>query len=329
MTSITNFSRNGHGRLRLSVRPASVADSAEISDICLQSLLTSDSSISISSNTKSTGKGRRAGSHHSRKVARHVQHPILPAEVRALPYLHLPSGFGFVLVESREDNQKVPRSHFSMSDSSSDESEKSSSPYLGASTKKYVHWELESDISDMDISISSDFSMSSSSSSSSSSFSHSSSSSISSTSDSVSTGSSNNDERIVGYVVGTLYPSQFMREADATWWPALRLQYPEGLAGTPLDRHFIGLVHRSSGNCKCESSKLAGTCEQCGEKDGFRKKSFSTSRHPGSTSFGPGQIHLGVIGKYKEHGCDRLLVDVAMRYLKRRSKGQETGHSLL
>ncbi|KAI5115964.1 hypothetical protein M0805_000607 [Coniferiporia weirii] len=63
---------------KISVRPASIADSTSIARICLLT----------------TNQGRSAEAL--------VQHPELPSQVRALPYLYLPSGFGFVLVETME-----------------------------------------------------------------------------------------------------------------------------------------------------------------------------------------------------------------------------------
>ncbi|THH10105.1 hypothetical protein EW145_g1538 [Phellinidium pouzarii] len=61
---------------KIFVRPASVADRVSIAHICL---LTAN---------------------NGRSAEKKVRHPELPSQVRALPYLYLPSGFSFVLVET-------------------------------------------------------------------------------------------------------------------------------------------------------------------------------------------------------------------------------------
>ncbi|KAL5529877.1 hypothetical protein ACEPAF_6134 [Sanghuangporus sanghuang] len=165
----------------LNVRPASIADSAEIARVCLLT------------------------AYQGRSAETFVRHPKLPAQVQALPYLHLPSGFAFVLVETTE------------------------------------HLESDSGL-----------------------------------------------ENIVGYVVGTAETAQFEREINASWWPTLRAKYPKDLVGTPLDRYFVGLMHKGP------RLSPAGS--------------------------GTAHIHVNVIGKYKKHGCDRLLVDVALQHLWKKEK---------
>ncbi|EJD01742.1 uncharacterized protein FOMMEDRAFT_69765, partial [Fomitiporia mediterranea MF3/22] len=60
----------------ISIRAASVADSDAIANVCLLSAYQGRSAKTIS------------------------RHPELPPQVHALPYLHLPSGFAYVLVET-------------------------------------------------------------------------------------------------------------------------------------------------------------------------------------------------------------------------------------
>ncbi|KAH8106449.1 hypothetical protein DFH11DRAFT_1238888 [Phellopilus nigrolimitatus] len=164
---------------KIAVRPASVADSASIAHVCL---LTAKNGLS---------------------AEKFIRHPDLPSHVRALPYLHLPSGFCFVLVETTELEKE----------------------------------QMES---------------------------------------------------IVGYVVGTAHPAQFEREVAASWWPMLKLKYPRTLIGTPLDRYYVDLIHKN--------------------RNGSSEASRSDIAH----------IHVNVTRKYKEYGCDSLLVDVALQHIRKR-----------
>ncbi|KAL5507706.1 hypothetical protein ACEPAH_5324 [Sanghuangporus vaninii] len=190
----------------LNVRPASIADSAEIAQVCLLT------------------------AYQGRSAETFVRHPKLPAQVQALPYLHLPSGFAFVLVETTEhhESDSVLESESGLGP----EEETRGEPTLGKER----------------------------------------------------TGSGN----IVGYVVGTAETAQFEREVNASWWPTLRAKYSKDLIGTPLDRYFVGLIHRGP--------RLS------------------------PTGSGTAHIHVNVIGKYKKHGCDRLLVDVALQHLRKKEK---------
>ena len=196
---------------RISVRPASVDDRADIARVCLLTAYQGRSAESL------------------------VRYPELPAQVQALPYLHLSSGFAFVLVEAMDEEHES---------SSESESELGSGP------------------------------------------------------ESVSEGESEEESRpemrrtktgnIVGYVVGTAETAQFEREVNASWWPSLRTIYPKDLIGTPLDRYFVGLIHRGP--------KL------------------------GPIGSGTAHIHVNVVGKFKKQGCDRLLVDVALQHLRKRGR---------
>ena len=207
------------GPPQLSVRPASVADSASIANVCLLT----------------TFQGRRTDSI--------VYHSELPAEVRALPYLHLPSGFCFVLVETREvgwdSGVSVPALPVLDSDSSTTDSDSgtaTATPYRLRTGPRQTR-------------------------------------------------------NIVGYVVGTAESSQFAAEVEASWWPKLRLKYPGDLVGTPVDRYFVDLIHKNT-------SGIAGI------------QRVSESTH----------IHVSVLSKYKKYGCDRLLLDVALRHIRRRKR---------
>ncbi|KAL5487490.1 hypothetical protein ACEPAI_5598 [Sanghuangporus weigelae] len=190
----------------LSVRPASVADSAEIARVCLLT------------------------AYQGRSAETLVRHPELPAQVQALPYLHLSSGFAFVLVETAEHPES--------------DSELGSRSRSGSEEEARGEPRLEKERTE--------------------------------------------SGNIVGYVVGTAETAQFEREINASWWPTLRTKYSKDLVGTPLDRYFVSLIHKGP-----------------------------ILRPAGS---GTAHIHVNVIGKYKKHGCDRLLVDVALQHLRKREK---------
>lgn len=166
---------------RISVRPASIADSPSIARVCL-----------LTANEGSTAEDL-------------LRHPELPGLVLALPYLHLASGFAFVLVE------KTP-------------------------------------VKSLEV------------------------------------------EKIVGFAVGTVHPLQFQREAEASWWPLLRLKYPKDLAGTPLDRYYVDSIYKDTLKTSVENTKS-----------------------------GPAHVHVHVIKKYRNYGCDRLLVDVALQHVRMHS----------
>ncbi|KAL5527950.1 hypothetical protein ACEPAG_6751 [Sanghuangporus baumii] len=192
----------------LSVRPASIADSAEIARVCLLT------------------------AYQGRSAETLVRHPELPAQVQALQYLHLPSGFAFVLVKTTEHPES--------------DSELESRSGSGSGSEEETRGELRLEKERTE------------------------------------------SGNIVGYVVGTAEKAQFEREINASWWPTLRTKYSKDLVGTPLDRYFVGLVHKGP-----------------------------ILRPAGS---GTAHIHVNVIGKYKKHGYDRILVDVALHHLRKREK---------
>jgi len=164
----------------ISIRPATIADSDAIANICL---LTANQGYS---------------------AEKLLRHPDLPAHIGPLPYLYVPSGFGFVLTR------------------------RSAARKGGKKTKT----------------------------------------------------------RVVGYAVGTAHSARFEREAEANWWPIMRMRYPEELAGTPLDRHFVGILYKRLRESKIAQEEL------------------------------PVRIHVTVLEKFQRWGCDRLLVDVALRHLR-------------
>lgn len=95
--------------------------------------------------------------------------------------------------------------------------------------------------------------------------------------------------KIVGCVAGTSNPAQFALEIGTSWWPTLRERFPRNLAGTPLDRFFVDLIHKAA--------------------------DLDLTPTP------PAPLRVHVLPAYRDHGCDRLLLDVAMRYLRRHRKG--------
>lgn len=95
--------------------------------------------------------------------------------------------------------------------------------------------------------------------------------------------------KIVGCVAGTSNPPQFARELGTSWWPSLRQRFPRNLAGTPLDRFFVDLIHKAP--------------------------DLDLTPSP------PTPLRVHALPAYRDHGCDRLLLDVAMRYLRRHRKG--------
>jgi hypothetical protein len=235
----------------LSIRPAIMADSEAIADICLLSTYQSRR-VTASTGARRcmrwrTGTGSNAKVEDDRPVFTH--HPELAGQVRALPYLHLPSGFCFVLVETREHGSNIGAAsarglkrhiHFDSNSSSTSESDACTiTPHINASRAR-----------DHDHSY-----------------------------------------NIVGYVVGTAHSLQFSREVEASWWPILRSRYPANLIGTPLDRYFVDLIHKNT----------AGIA-------GVQRVSEST------------QIHVEVLGRYKSYGCDRLLLDVALRHIRKQRR---------
>lgn len=66
----------------------------------------------------------------------------------------------------------------------------------------------------------------------------------------------------------------------------MRMRYPQDLAGTPLDRHFVGMLYKKQRESKAAQEEL------------------------------PVQLHVTVLEKYQKWGCDRLLVEVALRHLR-------------
>ena len=171
------------------IRPATIADSHAIARVCVL--------------TDNQG-------HSAENLLRH---PELPAQVNALPYLHLASGFGFVLVETI----RVPQEKKDVGD---------------GKRKAVVR-----------------------------------------------------REKVVGYVVGTAHAKQFELETEASWWPIMRIKYPQNLIGTPLDRYYIGLIHKDK------------------------------SKHPERQGLSA-RINVCVNHEYQQQGCDKLLIDVAVHHLR-------------
>lgn len=199
---------------QLSVRPASFNDSAAIVDVCLRTMF------------------------QGRDLENLVHHTDLPALIRALPYLHLPSGFCFVLVETRNYERDGRIAPLTLDSDSST---------TGSESSTVIPYHLRIDPRQI--------------------------------------------RTIVGYVVGTAHSTQFAREVEASWWPLLRTQYPSELVGTPIDRYFVDLIHKNT-------SGIAGI-QRVSE---------------------PTHIHVSVLAKYKKYGCDRLLLDVALRHIRRRKR---------
>ena len=103
--------------------------------------------------------------------------------------------------------------------------------------------------------------------------------------------------KVIGCVCGTSNPSQFSRELQPSWWPMLKEQYSKSLPGTPLDRHFINSIHRLA-----------------------RPGSFS--------SFATASLHIRVLPTYKDLGCEKLLINVAMRHFKKHVRLTRGSNSL-
>lgn len=93
-------------------------------------------------------------------------------------------------------------------------------------------------------------------------------------------------ERIVGYIIGTRDTSAYERAAEEAWWPALRLKYPLGGSGTPLDTHYTGLVHKY---VPAPDDILA---------------------------FSRAHIHINILPEYRRQGWGRRLMDVAVQHLQ-------------
>ncbi len=95
--------------------------------------------------------------------------------------------------------------------------------------------------------------------------------------------------KVVGYAVGTAHSARFEREAEANWWPIMRMRYPQELAGTPLDRHFVGMLYKRLRESTAGQEELpvrdpcycAGEVPEVGVRQASRGRCASSSSHSG------------------------------------------------
>lgn len=100
----------------------------------------------------------------------------------------------------------------------------------------------------------------------------------------------NQEERVLGYILGATDTREFERVAEEKWYPSLRERYPfsPSPSATEADNRFIHLLHHP------EVSPQA------------------------CIDFSPAHMHIDLLPEAQRQGWGRKLVDVAVEELKRR-----------
>lgn len=96
----------------------------------------------------------------------------------------------------------------------------------------------------------------------------------------------NENEKVVGYILGSFDTRAFEKHAADIWWPALAEKYPPSFARKPADERYMKLL-----------------------------RDMHTAPDD-NIAFAPAHLHIDILPEYQKKGWGRRLIEEAIEHLR-------------